>query len=69
VCNLSHLGAEIRELWFESSWGKKVSETISKNKSFLYSYLKQTKMSFFKIKEQKGKTGPVWSLAPVGGGD
>jgi hypothetical protein len=29
----------------------------------LYSYLKRTKMSFFyfyKIKEQEGRTGPVW---------
>jgi hypothetical protein len=34
----------------------------------LYSYLKQTKMSFFKNREQEGKTGPVWGLVPVGGG-
>jgi hypothetical protein len=31
----------------------------------LYSYLKQTDMSFFKNKEQKGKTGPVWELVSV----
>jgi hypothetical protein len=36
--------------------------------SSLYSYLKQTKMSFFKNGGQEGKTGPVWGLAPVGGG-
>jgi hypothetical protein len=38
----------------------------------LYSYLKQTKMSFFlffyKIKEQEGRTGTVWGLVPVVGG-
>jgi hypothetical protein len=28
----------------------------------------QAKMSFFKNKEQEGKTGPVWGLVPVGGG-
>jgi hypothetical protein len=31
----------------------------------LYSYLKQTKMSFFlfyKIREQEGRTGPVWGV-------
>jgi hypothetical protein len=33
----------------------------------LCSYLKQTKMSFFKNREQEGKTGPVWGLVPVGG--
>jgi hypothetical protein len=32
----------------------------------LYSYLTQTKMSFSKNKEQKGKIGPIWVLAPVG---
>jgi hypothetical protein len=35
----------------------------------LYSYLKQTKISFFffyKIREQKGRTGLVWGLIPVG---
>jgi hypothetical protein len=32
----------------------------------LYSYLKQTKMSFFKNREQKGKSGPVWVLVPAG---
>jgi hypothetical protein len=26
----------------------------------------QTKMSFFKTREQEGKTGPVWGLAPLG---
>jgi hypothetical protein len=31
----------------------------------LYSYLKQTKMSFCKNGGQEGKTGPVWGL--VGG--
>jgi hypothetical protein len=31
----------------------------------LYSYLKQTKMLFFKNREQEGKTGPVWGLVPV----
>jgi hypothetical protein len=25
-------------------------------------------MSFFKTGEQEGKTGPIWGLAPVGGG-
>jgi hypothetical protein len=38
----------------------------------LYSYLKQTKMPFFffsKNREQKGKTGPVWELVPVGRGE
>jgi hypothetical protein len=25
-------------------------------------------MSFFKNREQEGKTGPVWGLVPVGGG-
>jgi hypothetical protein len=35
----------------------------------LYSYLKQTKMSFFKNRGQEGKTSPVWKLAPVGGED
>jgi hypothetical protein len=34
----------------------------------LYRYLKQTKMSSFKNREQEGKTGPVWGLAPVGRG-
>jgi hypothetical protein len=37
----------------------------------LYSYLKHTKMSFFffyKIREMKGKTCPVWGVVPVGGG-
>jgi hypothetical protein len=29
---------------------------------------KETKMSFFKTGEQEGKTGPVWGLAPEGGG-
>jgi hypothetical protein len=33
--------------------GRKNSE------KFLHSYLKQTKMSFFKNKGQEGKTGPV----------
>jgi hypothetical protein len=33
----------------------------------MHSYLKQTKMSFFKHGEQEDKTGPVWRLAPVGG--
>jgi hypothetical protein len=28
----------------------------------------QTKISFKKNGEQEGKTGPVWRLAPVGGG-
>jgi hypothetical protein len=35
----------------------------------LCSYLKQTKMSiffFYKIREQEGRTGPVWRLVPVG---
>jgi hypothetical protein len=27
----------------------------------------QTKMSVFKNEEQKGKIGPVWGLAAVGG--
>jgi hypothetical protein len=32
-------------------------------------YLKQTKcFFFFSNKGQEGKTGPVWRLAPVGGG-
>jgi hypothetical protein len=41
----------------------------------LYSYLKETKMSFFfnKIREQEGRTGPAWRgvvsvLLSVGGG-
>jgi hypothetical protein len=34
----------------------------------LYTYLKQTKMSFFKNEGQEGKTSPVWRLVPVGGG-
>jgi hypothetical protein len=34
----------------------------------LYSYLKQTKMPFFKNGEQEGKIGPVWGLVSVGGG-
>jgi hypothetical protein len=34
----------------------------------LWSYLQKTKMSFFRNKGQEGKTGPVWGLAPVGGG-
>jgi hypothetical protein len=34
----------------------------------LCSYLKQTKMSFFKSREQEGESGPVWGLAPVGEG-
>jgi hypothetical protein len=34
----------------------------------LYSYPKQTKMSFFyKNEEQEGKIGPVWGLVPVWG--
>jgi hypothetical protein len=35
----------------------------------LYDYLIQTKMSFFKNREQESKTGPVWGLVPVGGGE
>jgi hypothetical protein len=31
-------------------------------------FLKQAKMSFFKNGEQKGKTGSVWGLVPVGRG-
>jgi hypothetical protein len=27
------------------------------------------KMSYFKNEEQEGKTGPVWGLVPMGGGD
>jgi hypothetical protein len=34
----------------------------------LYRYLKQTKMSFFKNREQEGKTGHAWGLVTVGGG-
>jgi hypothetical protein len=34
----------------------------------LYSYLKQTEIPFFKNREQEGKTGPVWGLAPMGEG-
>jgi hypothetical protein len=30
--------------------------------------LNQQKMSFLKNREQKGKTVPVWGLAPLGGG-
>jgi hypothetical protein len=26
----------------------------------LYNYLKQTKMSFFKNREEEGKAGPMW---------
>jgi hypothetical protein len=34
----------------------------------LYSYLKQTKISFFfKNREQESKTGPVWGFVPVRG--
>jgi hypothetical protein len=38
----------------------------------MYSYLKQTKMSFFffyKIREQEGRIGPVWGLATNGRGE
>jgi hypothetical protein len=34
----------------------------------MYNYLKQTKVSFFKTREQEGKTGPVWGLVRVGRG-
>jgi hypothetical protein len=37
----------------------------------LYSYLQQTKMSFFffyKIREQEGRRGPAWGLVPVADG-
>jgi hypothetical protein len=34
----------------------------------LCSYLKQTKMTFFKNRGQEGKPGPAWGLAPVGRG-
>jgi hypothetical protein len=34
----------------------------------LYSYCIQIKLSFFKNGGQECKTGPVWGLAPVGGG-
>jgi hypothetical protein len=34
----------------------------------LCSYLKQTKMTFFKNREQEGKTGPGWEMAQVGEG-
>jgi hypothetical protein len=34
----------------------------------LYSYLRQTKMSFFKNRGQEGKIGPVWGLLLMGGG-
>jgi hypothetical protein len=41
-------------------------ETLHENQgNSLYSYLKQTKMSFFffyRIKEQEGRTGPVWGV-------
>jgi hypothetical protein len=36
--------------------------------NFLYSYLKQIEMYFFKNGEQEGKTSPMWGLVPVGGG-
>jgi hypothetical protein len=38
--------------------------------NFLYSYLKQTKMSFIfllQIREQEGRTGPIRGVEPVGG--
>jgi hypothetical protein len=35
----------------------------------LYSYRKQTKMSFFKKREQEGKTGSVWGVSISGRGD
>jgi hypothetical protein len=38
------------------------------SRNCLYSYLKQTKMSFFKNGEQEGKIGSVWGLVLVGGG-
>jgi hypothetical protein len=31
----------------------------------LYSYLRQTKVSFFKNREQEGKISPAWGLTPV----
>jgi hypothetical protein len=37
----------------------------------LYSYLKQTKMSFsllYKIRKQEGRTGPMGEWVSVGGG-
>jgi hypothetical protein len=34
----------------------------------LYSYLTQTKISFFKNGEQEDKTSPAWVLASVGWG-
>jgi hypothetical protein len=33
----------------------------------LCSYCKQTKMAFFKNREQKDKTGLIWGLIPVAG--
>jgi hypothetical protein len=45
-----------------------VSYTWKYHSETLYSYLMQTKISFKKNGEQEGKTGPVWRLAPVGGG-
>jgi hypothetical protein len=35
----------------------------------MYSSHIYTKMSFFKNREQEGKTGPVWGLPPMGGGE
>jgi hypothetical protein len=34
----------------------------------LYNNLKKTKMSFFKNRWKRDKTGPVWELVPVRGG-
>jgi hypothetical protein len=34
----------------------------------LYSYPEQTEMPSLESREQEGKTGSAWGLAPVGGG-
>jgi hypothetical protein len=40
--------------------------------NFLWSYLYQTKMSFYffhKIRDQEGRTGPVWGVVTSGSGE